>query len=443
MLALVDDVLDLARIEVGRIALTREEVKLDALIHETVAIVRDYIVAKGLDLRIHVGDLVEPVWIDRLRIRQVLLNLLVNAARHTTHGRIAVDATAEQDEILISVTDTGMGISTQDLPQVFQEFRTTEQPFSEWHSGTGLGLPISKKFVELHRGRMGVESTQGIGTRFWFTLPCTPYKSERPTQGRERYHPLVRLGASERIVVVVHPEPSTVSLFRRHLDGYRVIGAGHVEEGIALAGEVRALAILTDQARPAGHIPEDLLWVRFSLPSGGALARRLGAQYLLVKPVARRELLAAIAYLQVPTRRILIVDDDPEVVRLFRRMLHAQLKECDYVEAYSGAEALRRMRATRPDLVLLDLVMPEVDGQTVLAAMAADPVLAGIPVILVSARGQDQANLRVTDAIQIERPYGFELGELIQALCAALNALAPGWYGLDTHAPMHPKVLAG
>ncbi|MCC6166482.1 MAG: hybrid sensor histidine kinase/response regulator [Caldilineaceae bacterium] len=443
MLALVDDVLDLARIEVGRIALTREEVHLDTLVHETVAIVHDYIVAKGLDLRIHLSETVEPVWVDRLRIRQVLLNLLVNAARHTTRGWIAIDITSADDEILISVADTGTGISAQDLPQVFQEFRTTEQPFSEWHSGTGLGLPISKKYVELHHGRMGVESVQGVGTRFWFTLPCMPFDMARLPLGHERYYPLVRLGASERIVVVVHPEPGTVALFRRHLDGYRVIGASLIEQGIALANEMHALAILTDQTLPAGRIPDHLLWVRFALPSSGMVARQLGAQHLLVKPVARRELLAAIDQLQVPTRRILIVDDDPEVVRLFHRMLHSQLRDCRCVEAYNGAEALKRMHEERPDLVLLDLVMPEVDGQTVLAAMANDPALADIPVILVSARGQDQANLRVTDAIQIERPHGFELGELIQTLASTLNALAPGWVGLDSHASAHPEAPVG
>ncbi len=431
MLALVDDVLDLARIEIGRIALTREEVRLDALIQETVAIVHDYIVAKGLQLRVRVDDSIEPLWIDRLRVRQVLLNLLVNAARHTTQGWIAVDVTPQDNEILLRVSDTGMGISAQDLPQVFQEFRTTEQPFSEWHSGSGLGLPISKKFVELHHGRMGVESTPGVGTTFWFTLPRAPFDGARHSQRTERYRPLVRLGASERILVVIHPDPSAVALFRRHLDGYRIVGAPDVDEGIARASELHALAILTDQAISGDNLPDDLLTIRFSLPSNTSLANRLGAQYLLVKPVSRSELLAAIDSLHIPTHRILIVDDDPEVVRLFLRMLQSQLTDCLCVEAYNGEEALRRMREAKPDLVLLDLIMPEVDGQTVLTAMAGDPTLCDIPVILVSARGQDHGDLWISDSVQIERPRGFQLGEFIQTLSAMINTLAPGWYDLD------------
>lgn len=443
MLALVDDILDLARIEVGKIALTREEITIQTLLQETVAMVHDYILAKGLELRIHVDPGTEPVWADRLRIRQVLLNLLVNAARHTSQGWLAVDVSTQDNELLIQVSDTGTGILPKHLPQVFDEFSTIDPPSSEWHSGTGLGLPISKKYVELHHGRMGVESTAGVGTTFWFTLPCAPFDNAPSIPRAERFRPLVRLGASERIVVVVHPDPNTVALFRRYLDGYRVIGAQGIDEGIAMANDLHALAILTDQPIAQQKAPDNLVFFRFSLPSTRSAARRAGVQYSLVKPVSRRELLAAIDYLQVPLHRILIVDDDPEVVRLFDRMLRFHGQDCICIGAYNGDEALKRMREARPDLVLLDLIMPEVDGQTVLSLMAADPSLSDIPVILVSAHGQDPSELRMTDSIHIERSPGFELGELIQALSSTLDSLTPGWYDLAHRDSTHQEALFG
>jgi len=171
LLALVDDVLDLARMEAGKIALVRDEVDLTALVTEAADSMRDYIAAKGLELHVRVATDLPRLWIDRLRIRQVLLNLLVNAARFTERGWIGVEVSRQDDEVMLRIQDTGRGIPDQDLPKIFEEFRSTEQPVSAWHSGTGLGLPISKKFVELHHGRMGVESVAGQGATFWLTLP--------------------------------------------------------------------------------------------------------------------------------------------------------------------------------------------------------------------------------------------------------------------------------
>ncbi len=436
LLALVDDVLDLARIEAGKIALAREEVDLASLVTEAVDMVRDYIAAKGLDLRVRVAEDLPSLWIDRLRIRQVLLNLLVNAARFTERGWISVDVSRQGEEIVVRVTDTGQGIPEQDLPKIFEEFRTTEQPVSQWHSGTGLGLPISKKFVELHHGRMGVESTYLRGTSFWFTLPCTPALTPVQKPSRDgRPQPVVRLGASERIIIVVHDDPHIAPLLQRYLDGYRVIGVTDWEEGVTLARDIKAIALVMDAAKAPPPLSGDLLVVNCPLPNGRRAAMALGADDLLVKPVSRQELLAAIDRLGRPVQRILIADDDPEVVRLFRRMLRTRIPVQNCLEAYNGKEALSLMQTEKPDLVLLDLVMPEVDGQSVLEQMAADPDLADIPVIIISVKGQAHANLQLPGPIHISRPEGFQLGEIVRALEAIFNALAPGWHQLDSTAP--------
>lgn len=444
LLALVDDVLDLARIEVGKIALARDEVDMGALVAEATDMVRDYIAAKGLELQVNVAPDLPKLWIDRLRIRQVLLNLLVNAARFTERGWIRVDVAQAGEEVLVRVTDTGRGIPPQDLPKIFEEFRTTEQPISTWHSGTGLGLPISKKFVELHHGRMGVESVYLQGTTFWFTLPCAPRLMARQELGRiEHTRPVMRLGASERIVVVVHEDERVARLLQRYLDGYRVVSATSVEEGVILAEELRALALVTDAEVPLSAPPEDILIVRCPLPSGRRAAMALGADDFLVKPVSRQDLWAAIERLGRPVQRVLIADDDPEIVRLFRRMLRTRVPPQGCLEAYNGEETLHLLQTEKPDVVLLDIMMPEVDGVGILEHMAADPALADIPVIVVSARGQDQASLPLPGTLQVIRSTGLQLGEIVRALEALFSVLAPGWHLSGSTEPVLAEVPAG
>lgn len=459
LLALVDDILDLARIEVGRLALAREEVAIDWLINDTVGLVRDYVTAKGLNLQMEIASDLPPAWIDRLRIRQVLLNLLVNAARHTEQGFVRVSATTQATavtrdghpatatgpaaEILICVQDSGRGISKSDLQKIFTEFRTTDAPFSQWHSGAGLGLPISKKFVELHQGRMGVESSVGEGTSFWFTLPTvTSAPPDQSTTDPERYHPLVRLNAVERIVIVVHPDGTVANLLKRYLTGYQVLAVTDPEAGLAkgldLAHEVKALAIVTSKPIDEAALPDhaaNVLLFHCALPDTRQVVSQFGVDNVLIKPVGHQELLDAVDALELPLQRILIVDDEPEVVRLFRRILRARVPMENCLEAYNGREALALLHQRKPDLVLLDLMMPEVDGRALLAQMAADPALAAIPVILISARGQDQENLHVAGPVQVIRPAGQELGQVIQLLALMLDGLTVGWQQLATNGP--------
>jgi len=436
LLALVDDVLDLARIEVGKIALVREGVDLAPVVIEATETVRDYIAAKGLALLVTIPPDLPIVHIDRLRIRQVLLNLLVNAARFTDHGSISVDLSQQDGEVKIQVADTGRGVLAQDLPKIFEEFRSTEQPFSAWHSGTGLGLPISKKFVELHGGQMGVDSVAARGTCFWFTLPSIP-PAARDTPPLASSRPVlpVALPSSEAVVVVAHDDPHVAILLQRYLDGYQIEYAASIEQGLALTNQTKALALVHD----GGVVPPDctgnLLIVNCPLPSIRPAANALGAEDLLVKPVSLRELLAAIERIGRPVHRPLIVDDDPGLVRLFRRILATRIPVQDCLEAYNGAEALHIMRQERPDVVLLDLVMPEVDGRAVLEHMAADHMLAQIPVIVVSAKAQEYLNSRMCGSIQVSKGEGLLLGEVTQTLEAIFRTLAPGWRQPDSRAP--------
>lgn len=444
LLTLVDDVLDLARIEVGKLAVMREAIDFAAFIDETVAIVRDYIAAKGLELRIELAPELPTLWVDRLRIRQVLLNLLVNAARHTKEGYIEVNVGHHDDEIVVQVIDTGAGIPEHEIGYLFEEFSTTEQSSSDWHSGTGLGLPISKKFVELHRGRMGVESAYGKGATFWFTLPTAPINLDTVAIPfpRRQSSTVVHLGASERIVVVVDEDTQTTGLLRRYLDGYKVIGVEDCEDGIQLVEEIKALALIIPQS--SAHVAEasEALTIRMPLPNARTAANHFGVYGLLGKPVARRDLVAALTRLPTMPARVLVVDDDPDVGRLFSRMLRPQPGVGEVLAACNGEEALRLMREKRPDLVLLDLVMPDMDGETLLKIMSTDGNLQQIPVILISAKAHDYHQKPLEGAIEIMREGGFELGEVVKTLEATLNALSPGWGSLDTTVPKPASNLA-
>lgn len=452
LLELVDDVLDLARIETGRLSLTRERVNLEWLLNDTVNIVRDYITAKGLELQLHIHDDIPDLWLDRLRIRQVLLNLLVNAARHTAQGFIRVELQKVDDEVMIRIRDSGHGIAKEDVERIWEEFRSTEQPYSEWHSGTGLGLPISRKFVELHHGRIGVESTLGQGTTFWISLPCVQLAEAEPTKddslatdrGRtSRYQPLVRLGSPERILVVVHEDEHIAMLLRRYLGGFQVLRTAAVAEAVQLCEEVRAIGLILDSMAEMPNLPSDLLVIQLPLPSLRVAAKTMGVTSLLVKPVSRNELFRAIDQLPHSPQHVLIVDDDPDIVRLFRRMLYAYptIKTC--ITAHNGEEALQLMHRAKPDLVLLDLVMPKVDGESFLHQMSKFPDFATLPVILISAKGQDHYRPNVSGPICISKANGLELGDIVRALDALLNAFTPGWQHLDAKEPARPATLVG
>jgi signal transduction histidine kinase/CheY-like chemotaxis protein len=428
LLALVDDVIDLTRIDAGKIPLVRYEIELGTLVQETAEIVRKYIAAKGLELRLEVAPGLPTVWADRQRIRQVLLNLLTNGARHTRQGGITVTIVRQDGELCVQVRDTGPGIAPENQKWIFTQFHTTEQPSPEWHSGSGLGLPISKQLVALHGGRMGLESALGEGSCFWFTLPL-----EQKQDGTEltailgREQPLAQ-ASGRRSVVLVNANPGqTTPLLRRYLEDIEVIATSSWGEASELVAEIGPVALLCDQDPPddfpAGKAP----LIRCPLPSTSATGGIQGVKAFLRKPVDRLELLAAVDKAAPDLQHVLIVDNDPAVVRMFRRMLVGRVLPRDCHEACDGTEALRFMQTTKPDLVILDLIMPALDGYGVLKQMAQEPTLADIPVIVASAVGLDGYDLKVTGPIRIEQMEGIELGAVIQILQATLDALSPGW----------------
>jgi signal transduction histidine kinase/DNA-binding response OmpR family regulator len=436
--ALINDVLDLSQIDAHRMALDRDDVAIRDVVDQAAKTVGAAFEEKGLWLRIDTEPNLPTLYADSTRIRQALINLLGNALRYTSDGGVTITASRTGNEVVVTVQDTGAGIDPEELPHLFQEFRQAERSTEQPSEGSGLGLAIAKRFVGLHGGWMKVESVQGSGSTFSFGLPIArqQYELAAPldAQGNSSVH--ARESALPAIVVM-DSDPWLIRALQRYLDGYRIIVLGE-HEGIEAIHARRfsgAIALVvptvSEEEGWTGlqHLSAatlDLPIIACSLRGGREALRRLGVADYIDKPVTRTRLTEALRVL--PRRRvtqsILIVDDDPHMVRLLERMLGAMNRRFQVVAAYDGSEALAHMRTQAPDLVLLDLIMPELDGYVVLQRMREDPRLCSVPVIVVTARGLDDDAV-VSGMFGLARSGGFPAGELVRCLQATLDNLNP------------------
>ncbi|MEW5719238.1 MAG: ATP-binding protein, partial [Chloroflexota bacterium] len=416
--ALVDDVLDMGRLDANKIALVRQPVPVAALVNEIETMVRDYVTAKGLALRVHLEPDLPILQIDQLRIRQVLLNLLVNAVRFTEKGFIQLQVSRQEHQVMFRVQDTGRGIAPEELLHIFEPFHTTTDHHAEtpWHTGTGLGIPISKKFVELHGGQMGVESIPFEGTTFWFALPCETCGEPNVPSVKPRAAP-PDAEEMERIVVVVTPDDGVTATLQRQIADFKFVAAKNLAAGVAMAQELQATALITDET-PDDLPTIDIPIVNVPLPTREKIASALGARDLLTKPVTAEQLIAALDRSGRTAQRVLIADEDPGLARLFRRILRPRVAGQNLLEAYTSTEVLTRLDADHPDVILLsvDLQQPNV------RQMLAQPEYRDVWIILIGEKWDEWT--RVLQPLQIFRSSGFRSGELMQTLQAILGSLA-------------------
>jgi signal transduction histidine kinase/CheY-like chemotaxis protein len=428
--SLINDVLDISQIEAGQMAVVKEETDLREIILEAASLIRDLIESRGLTLKVVVPDYCPTLWLDRTRIRQVILNLLSNASHFTETGSITLVVSLEDASVRVSVSDTGIGIRAEDLGRVFEEFYQAENSLSKKQGTSGLGLALSKHFVELHGGRIWAESegVPGKGSTFSFVLPIV----NRSSMWDLTLH--TPAGTSDsRYFVVMDTDPAVRALFERHTKTHRSIGAQTLEETVRLVRAVHPTAVIIDSADLQ---PQTLDAVRAAdcqvpivtcaLPSGRRMMQRYNVADYLIKPVSFNALLDALEQFRLPIHDVLMIDDDPDFVQMFSRMLHAVRRSYQVWEAYSGQEGLAVMEQHRPDIVVLDLLMPDVDGFTVIQHMKGNAALADIPVVVVSARGMVDAITPSTEGkMNILKPDGFNPIELVRCIEGALDAFSP------------------
>ena len=437
--ALVNDILDLARIDAARLPLFREFADIHAIVNEAVVMIAPILQRRGLSYKI-VGSRKKELFVDRTRIRQVMLNLLNNGARFTDEGLITVQIEETKESVVVSVHDTGVGISEDQLERIFEEF-SQGNAGPRGRGGAGLGLAISRQFVELHGGRIWAESELGVGSTFYFSLPLP---GAMPQTVSLKYTPeRRRLDHSRDPVIVVDPDPGIADMLSRYLGDHPALAARDAAEAERLVEAEHPLAII------ANNLPETPVetWlgslgefserysvpvIRCSIPSPSWLQQSAGIDDCLTKPVSRESLRSLLErYCRKPST-ILVVDDDLGFVSLMVRMLGTMELADEVLTAYSGVDALRLARERVPDLLLLDLLMPEMDGFQVVEALRRDPALRDISVVAVTATSYAEEMLsRRGGYFTVTQSKGLSTGMLTEFLSVALKVLQPNYVGED------------
>jgi signal transduction histidine kinase/CheY-like chemotaxis protein len=436
---LINDVLDISQVEARRLSLSKEWVRLHEIVQSAVSAVEPLFQSRGLYLRVDLPADLPPVYCDRTRILQVLLNLLSNAGRFTEAGGVTIQARRDDSELTVTVTDTGPGIPEPDIGKVFEPFRQFHRSTARGHGGSGLGLSISRRFVELHGGRMGVQSRLGVGSSFWFTLPLETPTPDATSVTRwlsgeweqRRHSSLMPRAPLVPRVVILESQPMVEGAARRYLDCVEVEAASSPAQAKALLTAAPAQVVLVRGETPTqtaawleelSDLPHATPIAACTLPSGGATYGPAVAGYL-TKPITRSALFEAISSLEAPIRSVLLVDDDPEALQLFNRMLSSSPEGYHVLLASDGREALQLLRSRHPDLLLLDLVMPRMDGFAVLAEMNRDPNLRSIPTLILSAHDPSGQPIMVPSLVTT-RSGGLSLTDFLRAALAVSEVLA-------------------
>ena len=430
LLGMIDDILDLSRFEMVGFTLKKEPTNLATLIEEAVAIVGNlFEKSEAVSLITNVSPHLPRIDIDQTRIRQVLLNLLNNAHRFTTAGTVTLAARQEGNNILVQVQDTGPGISDEDAAAIFTEFYQVDYSLSRSHGGAGLGLAICQRFVDAHDGRIWMENNEGSGSTFSFTLPLDLTQVEHLQLYRSPV-PDPKSKSIQPCLLLVESDQQVSSLVARHLDGYEVIVVEKAAELAAQAGMRHPLAVLYNvqpgqQADAAACVGVTAPIIECSLPSQAWMATTLGAVAALTKPINFQKLYDEIAGLG-PVHNVLVIDDNPGVCQLVERSLAVNNGRYAIQIAYEGRTGLNAMQQQRPDLVILDLMMPEMDGFAVMAAMQANAELASVPVILLTATTYIEDTLaQYGNQVKIVQTTPWHPAETLRFLKSVLTGLRP------------------
>jgi PAS domain S-box-containing protein len=401
LLALINDILDLSKVEAGRLELSRENVPVAMVLADVLTSIRPAAAAKSIAVHSSIGPDV-TVFADRIRFKQILFNLLSNAVKFTPEGgKIWVEATERRGRLTVSVSDTGLGIPIEEQEAIFDAFHQAGATTKGIKEGTGLGLAITRRLVEEHGGRIWVESEPGKGARLSFTIPAGRPQSEDATpedagageMGPPRERPLV---------LVVDDEAPARELLASWLEseGYQLIMAGSSAEALAKAAEHVPDAITLNMLMP-GKGGWDTLYALKKTPVTATIpvivvtvvdepkiGLALGAAEYLVKPVDKDVLLETVRRYIGPgsdgPAKVLVVDDEAGTRELLKEMLESD----GYVPvlAANGKEALEALARISVSAMLLDLIMPEMDGFELLMRMKEDPGLRNIPVLVLTAK---------------------------------------------------------
>ncbi|HMU61907.1 MAG TPA: response regulator [Gemmatimonadales bacterium] len=396
LLQLINDILDLSKVEAGKMDLYLETFAVRAMLEDVVSTIQPLVAQKHNTLVVDCPDDVGSIHADMTKLRQSLFNLLSNASKFTDTGTVTLRVRAEvvdgQRWIRMAVQDSGIGMTPEQVQRLFQPFTQADASTTRKYGGTGLGLTITKRFAELMGGTVTVESIQGQGSTFTLVLPAEVVP--RPVTSDH----VALMAGPKGLVLVIDDDPAMHDLVQRTLEkeGIAVIPALSGEEGIALARQLKPAVITLDVMMPGSDgwnvlrtLKADaqlakIPVVMLTIIDDKNLGFSLGASEYLTKPVDRERLVRVIRrFRHEGGGRALVVDDDDAARDRMRELLRSESWEVS--EARNGVEGLEALARGLPDLILLDLMMPEMNGFEFLAALRGRERGEQVPVVVVTA----------------------------------------------------------
>lgn len=403
LLSLINHILDLSKIEAGKMEVFLESFQVREMVRDVENTAAPLAQQNGNELVINCPDDIGAMHSDMTKVRQVLFNLLSNACKFTKDGKVVMqvrrDPAGAEEHLEFQVTDTGIGMTPDELSAIFDAFQQADASTTREFGGTGLGLAITKTFCGLLGGGVAAASTQGEGSTFTVRLPANPELSRVSAEEMQDVHDRV---PTERkaTILIIDDDPLVRDLLRRHLarNGYQALTAVSGEEGLRMAHEHEPNAITLDVQMPQMDGWEvltalksepalaDIPVIMLTIVEDKQLGFSLGAAEYLSKPVEMEHLIGILDRYCVDksSADILVIEDDEATRRLVGRSL--EKSGCSVRFGETGREGIERLEEALPDLILLDLMMPEMDGFEFLAERARNPAWRAVPVVVMTAK---------------------------------------------------------
>ncbi len=442
LLGLINDVLDISKIEAGKMSIYAETFSIQHMVDDVVSTIRPLIQTKNNTLDVKISNEIGNMHTDLTKIRQILFNLLSNAAKFTEKSRISLDVfrrvEPEQDWIEFRVGDQGIGMTSEQMQNLFQPFTQADASTTRKYGGTGLGLTISQRFAEMMGGRIDVESEYGKGSCFSIHLPAYVIVEEPVVEGSNAPKPATVTQQAGNTVLIIDDDAIVRELLQNYIKklGFQVIVAESGQDGIALARKYKPHAITLDVMMPGmdgwmvlSELKADVELAKIpvimvSLIEDKSIGYSLGASEYLTKPINRDELNRILRkYLtdDENSQKILVVEDDDVTRNLIKSMLQKIGWQVELTE--NGQAALESLLQSRPDLILSDLMMPEMDGFELITKLRKEPEWRHIPVVVLTAKDMtpDERNMLNSRVEKVFQKGDYRREELLNEIRECLT----------------------